>query len=259
MLQSQLNILNNEIAALKPIVMAQGSGADTAGKRIDDLPHHPKATPKVGNFFDVIHSSNVSMSDLNTTSESGASNSQVTSSFLFGSYKGSSSEEYSTFMKSQKDSIVNVSIGFRATKVTIDRGGWFNTEILKSSKNFYRTGSDRFSEIFPYFPVAFIIVKDVTIKVKMDSSVLDTAHKFVREQCSKGGGFLCFSASSSSSKSRESKNAHCGKTSDGLIIRIPGPQIMLWIMERVPDDESDPYDDPKRNRSLVDDVLAMLP
>jgi hypothetical protein len=93
----------------------------------------------------------------------------------------------------------------------------------------------------PAFPVGYILCKDVLIKVsnmEIDSSEEKT-HLLEKSQSS--GGFLCFSYNQASENSKDTSSAAFEMASDGMIVRIPGPQIIGYIQQVLPRDESIPY------------------
>ena len=64
----------------------------------------------------------------------------------------------------------------------------------------------------------------------------------ILEKSQKSGGFLCFSYNKSSENSKDTSGATFEMASDGMLIRIPGPQILGYIQQVVPKDNSKPYD-----------------
>ncbi|SPO47202.1 uncharacterized protein PSANT_04890 [Moesziomyces antarcticus] len=88
------------------------------------------------------------------------------------------------------------------------------------------------------FPVGYVLVKDCVIQVESDSFTSDADRSSFKESSSSSGGFLCFSTSSSSSKTGDSSHSSSTQTSDGMVIRIPGPQILGYMMQLVHPDKS---------------------
>ncbi|THH32074.1 hypothetical protein EUX98_g2088 [Antrodiella citrinella] len=186
------------------------------------------------------------------------------------SFSGASSESESGSSNNE------VHIGFRATLVTVDRAGWFRPQFFKQSASFYhidegitwskwpdaiktmsdlKANSDKtFSVInnhlLPAFPVGYIICKDITIKIRNATAQDGTSRKNTREDAAAAGGVLCFSYSSSSSSS-QSENSHAfQQCADGCVIRIPGPQILGYIMQLTENDTTKELPD-----ELPDDFL----
>ncbi len=88
------------------------------------------------------------------------------------------------------------------------------------------------------FPVGYVLVKDCVIQVQSDSFKSDEDRSSFKENSATSGGFLCFSTSSSSSKTGDSSHSSSTQTSDGMVIRIPGPQILGYMMQLVHPDKS---------------------
>jgi hypothetical protein len=95
--------------------------------------------------------------------------------------------------------------------------------------------------LLPAFPVGMLIVKDVTIKVRVTADTRQSLKTAFEHSSSSGGGFLCFSASSASHTSVSSEATYHGGTSDFYVIRIPGPQVLGWFQEFVSVDNSRVY------------------
>jgi hypothetical protein len=190
----------------------------------------------------------------NTSSDSQFSQTSWSVDLFFGSASGQSSSSSSNFSKSAFDASTSIEIGFKAAKVDVSRG-WFNPGVFKLSQGMNRLSSARVSEgpvdfgnatdlkkandaILPSFPVAFVVAKDVTIRFQASSSSLKAVQSIVDSRSAAGGGFLCFSASSSSAS--HSDQSSLSSKSDGTVITInmPGPQILGWFMEFTPLDRS---------------------
>lgn len=113
---------------------------------------------------------------------------------------------------------IDIEIGFLATKVSIVRN-WFN-------------------------PTAFVIAKDVTIRFSSAEESDSAIYAAITERASKNGGFLCFSGRSSSSCTSESDCSVITSDSNGVTIMIPGPQIIGYYLQIVPEDKSSPMNHP---------------
>mmetsp|Transcript_12806 Transcript_12806/g.19213 ORF Transcript_12806/g.19213 Transcript_12806/m.19213 type:complete len:96 (-) Transcript_12806:179-466(-) len=83
------------------------------------------------------------------------------------------------------------------------------------------------------------------------------ADEMLKENSSSSGGFLCFTASSSSSSSEHSESSYSSTTADGMIIRIPGPQILGWYLQKVDPDKSTPYSE-VQGKVIPQDLLDLL-
>jgi hypothetical protein len=207
-----------------------------------------------------------------------ANNTKWRLSLWFASASGQSSS--ASAKATQRSSFFDqeIEIGFRVAKVSFDRGGWFNPQLFKMSHAFFRLadlrispgitvddvksksqtelkilteydelGSDGKSDgkkdkyILPAFPVAMAIAKDITIKVKMTESTSESAKSVIENSSGASGGFLCFSVSSASSSKNSSEATFHGSHGEYYYIRVPGPQVIGYFLQFVPQDNSVPY------------------
>jgi len=170
--------------------------------------------------------------------------------FICGASGGNSSSSAQS-TASMFNSNTEIKIGLKAAKVEIDRG-WFNPGVFKLSKDMdrlstnpiaYKPSSDSITKtsnegILPCFPVAFVVAKDVTLTFDAGESSLDSMHSIIDSKKSSGGGFLCFSSPSSSSKHSESQSMKSVSNSTTIHIAMPQPQILGWFIELTPEDKS---------------------
>ncbi|KAH8832750.1 hypothetical protein DL96DRAFT_1551871 [Flagelloscypha sp. PMI_526] len=136
-----------------------------------------------------------------------------------------------------------VNLAFRATLVTVDRGGWFQPQFFKQSEAFYHVDdkiswNSEASKLLPGFPVSFVIVKDCIIRVKFTGSDAADQASFAASQSASAGGCLCFSYSKSSSSRSESRSSAFTAYNNGFEVKIPGPQIIGYIIEKTDTDRS---------------------
>jgi hypothetical protein len=231
-----------------------------------------------GMFTDILLKIANSQAQNETSNQTAASSSKWGFSAWFGSAGGQSSS--SSANSAQLSSLFNqeMEIGFRVAKVSFDRGGWFNPHIFKMSHAFCRLAEMLVSPglsienikgknqtelkalteygpegkkdkyIMPAFPVAMVIAKDITIKVKTTEETSKSAKSVVEKASSTGGGFLCFSASSASSSKNSSESTFHGEVSGYYYIRIPGPQIIGYFLQLVPQDNSVTYKPTKTDK-----------
>jgi hypothetical protein len=162
----------------------------------------------------------------------------------------------------------SIQIGFLATKVLIDRP-WMKPEVFGQTRNMFRTTSTRVSPdwqitaedllerggglerggedlikkliddySFPSYPVAGLLVKDVTVRVQIKFNKMSDMREYAKSVSSQGGGFLCFSVSrSQSSESQsESTNEYC--MAGQFVAKAPAPQIIGYWVQFLPPDES---------------------
>jgi hypothetical protein len=96
--------------------------------------------------------------------------------------------------------------------------------------------------MLPAYPMGFVIAKDITIRIKTSSADSSLSEALASQSSSTGGGFLCFSASSASSSKSTSESSYHGSHGDYTYIRIPGPQILGWLLQITPSDNSTRYE-----------------
>ena len=210
-----------------------------------------------------------STSDMEASASTDTSFSQTSWSvdLFFGSASGSSSSSSAVTAKNSFDTKTEIQVAFKAAKIDIERD-WLDPGIFKLSKDMSRLSTTKVSEgalptksvkdssgntstvidwpnvpalnsaLFPSFPVAFIVVKDVNITFNATESSLKAVQTVLDSKSAVGGGFLCFSASSSSAS--HSDHSSTSVKSEGTTIRIsmPGPQILAWYLEMTPADQS---------------------
>lgn len=226
-----------------------------------------------GMFTDILIKITDSTDNSQTSLDSSANSSRWNVSGWFTSAGGQSSSSSGKSAQETEFFKQEMEIGFRVAKVSFDRGGWFNPQIFKMSHAFSRladmlvspglsvadipgknqqqlkelteyTGADGKKQkyILPAFPVAMVIAKDITIKVKIDANNSKSAKSVVENASANGSGFLCFSASSSSSSKSSSESTFHGSHGGFYYIRIPGPQVIGYFLQFVPQDNSLKYE-----------------
>ncbi|KAF4992762.1 hypothetical protein FDECE_13622, partial [Fusarium decemcellulare] len=126
-------------------------------------------------------------------------------------------------------------------KVTIDRP-WFNAQLLGQTEEFMHFNAAKISAgkpedvhdrldkgqtvdgancLLPSWASAFIVVKDVHIIMSSASTFEDREISDMQKSSASGGGFLCFSASKSSSSSDHREAFSMKNTNKDISIRIP--------------------------------------
>lgn len=258
-INSKITALNDEIQNLKNTLLNAQNKSNTPSGTDDKTNLLPTRKPNVGNFMQVTMDFKSSEVSTKSSLSSGSSNTSWSVDLLFGSAGGGSSNSYSNFDSSNMSSDDELNIGFNAAKVTIDRGGWFSPNVFKLASNMYMidqnstisTGFDatnflsispaeldKINEaLFPAFPIAFVIAKDITIKFKANSQKSTEVKNILDKNSSIGGGFFCFSASHSESSHDTSEAYYHSVDSDSVTIKIPGAQILGWFLEPIPSTE----------------------
>ena len=96
--------------------------------------------------------------------------------------------------------------------------------------------------LLPAYPVGYILCKDVYIQCSNMNTSTKEQRDHLLEKSQSSGGFLCFSYNTASETQKDSSTAAFEIASDGMIVRIPGPQILGYIQQIVPRDQSVAYD-----------------
>ncbi len=153
----------------------------------------------------------------------------------------------------------NIQIGLLAKKVNIRRN-WMDPTILRKSVDYFRAGSRGFmldkavmtdeilnnediqtklqSVLLPCYPVALLIVKNVSIKMNFEFSKTKRIKDFANSISSSGGGFFCFNTSSVSSSSDSFESVSVNVEAGELEVKFKSPQIVGYYLEITPPDES---------------------
>jgi hypothetical protein len=231
----------------------------------EDVPIFPPSTSGGSRWQEIIINHKVSNMLQTMDKFSSAYSKDTGLAFWWGGYSESSSGSGAKDVGSLKQSFFSTEIGFRATMVTVDRGGWFQPQFFKQSAGFYHIDKriswskwpptikgahdlqnasaevwDKLDEyLMPAFPTGYVLCKDITIKVAMDEGTHANDSAVFQSQSASAGGILMWSTSSSSSDSSSHQMVSTQTTADGFIIRIPGPQIMGYMFEIMPNDLSD--------------------
>lgn len=180
-----------------------------------------------------------------------------------------------SFSASGKDSplsnisSVTVEVGFRCTLVTVDRGRWFQPQFFKQSNSFchvdekvswskwpqdFKTTDNLIAQglhgafddinkyLMPAFPTGFLIAKDITIKVLQTSAEVRSSAVAFEKAVASSADILCWSTSSPHDQSSGKTYAYA-QADDGYVIRIPGPQIMGYMLQFTDPDMTKPIPD----------------
>ncbi|KAI0071193.1 hypothetical protein K474DRAFT_1712673 [Panus rudis PR-1116 ss-1] len=256
-LQKEVDELTSRYQQLvKPDATEQPKSKDTSKESMKDVsPLSPAGGGTSGGGrwqeFRMQHSMTNESSQQSTYSFAKASSHSV--NLWLASWGSSSSESGGGSHTATKSSSEDIDLGFRATLVTVDRGGWFQPQFFKQSHTFYNIFGARWNMIpegttareiastgayektgdglLPAFPVGYVICKDITVKVFWAKSASEDDKQNYQKQSSSAGGVLIWSYSSSESESSESKSHSFQAYSDGFIVRIPGPQILGYVMQ----------------------------
>ena len=204
-----------------------------------------------------------SISTVSNASSRSSSSSQSSSgvSFFFGGYSSNKSHQNAVSNEMSKNQSMEIQIGMSVAKVEIDRE-WFNPGVFMLTSDMYNTSSEHIAPddetsfyadnkqkvqermekmnncIFPCYPTAFVIAKDVTIKFVSEQAISDSFASSVEDHSSKGGGFFIFGGSSSSASSSSNSASTATSSSNSVTVRFTAPQILGYYLEAVAPDKS---------------------
>lgn len=251
-LKSQLDDIDLQINELNSQIQ-MSTAINNSDVKSDDGGVAPNSVPK-GYTQLVITAASKSMDKSSSKSASSSSQSSGVGFFFCGA-KSESSSAQSAFESFSKDESCTVQIGMSVAKVEIERD-WFNPGVFALSGDMYNVSSQkispegsyssfdqkRFSDmykcIFPAYPTAFVVARDVTVKLTTSQSISSAASSAMEEHASSGGGFLFFSARKSSSSSSSSSSAHVQSSGKSVTIRFTDPQVLGYYMEATSADKS---------------------
>ena len=240
----QLDIINEEIEDVKA-KMKMALAKESSGEgMVENL--FPDSYEK--RFMEVLIQTNSSELSEGSFESSEAASTSGGVNFLFGGVKIESGSSKSFSAEELAEAEMSISIGFLATKVSIVRN-WFNPGVLMLSKDMYSSSSVKISDgtkeevnrkenLFPCYPTAFIIAKDITIHFESSNEKSQSLKTAIEEHAAGGGGFFGFSAKRATSSSSSSNKTHSTSDAKGITIKIPGSQILGYYLQIVPKDNS---------------------
>ena len=105
---------------------------------VEDIDLYPPQTSSGGSRWQEMYMKHTVDTKYNASSEQSSASTRSTNvSLFFGSYHSGSSESQATSASTSTSQSVEVEVGFRATLVTVDRGGWFQPQFFKQSAGFH--------------------------------------------------------------------------------------------------------------------------
>lgn len=267
-LRTQIEQINAQISNLETKLKLSASLSATSGENANDDQGQnnaesdnvmPNSVPK--GFMQIVIQESTNTMNNSTTKTASSSSSTSGVNFLFCGYSSSSSESSDAFSDYTATDKCTVEIGMSVAKVSIGRD-WFNPGLFLLSGDMYNVSSLKIAPndvsktefdderlqhmadcVFPCFPTAFVVARDVTIKLTTEKSVSSKTAIAMEKHASKGGGFLFFIGSSSSSSSSSSSTAHVSSKSNSTTIRFTDPQVLGYYIEATPADNSIALDD----------------
>jgi hypothetical protein len=96
-------------------------------------------------------------------------------------------------------------------------------------------------DIFPCYPTAFVIARDVTIKITKSSDSTSTKMSSASSEASKSKGFFVFNAGNGNSSSSSDSSTSTMSDDKTITMRFANPQIIGICQHYLPKDESTAY------------------
>lgn len=263
-LKAQLDELNMQIQEVQTQIQlssisrpAPSDGGIVKDTDTDESAVTPSSVPE--GYTQIVISATASQLDKATSSSSIANVSTSGVNFWFGGYHSDSSNAASSFSSFLNNKDITIRIGMNVAKVGIERE-WFNPGVFALTKDMFNVTSlkispnpsapytsmtdERISEmatggsVFPCYPVAMVIARDISIKLVSSKSISSEFVHSMEQHASSGGGFLFFSGASSSSSSSSVSGVHATSTDNTITLRFDTPQILGYYLEATAADKS---------------------
>lgn len=242
-LQGELDLVNYEITQL-----TQKAALYQAMSYDEDV--QAQSTPDGYSSFYILHKHDASKGY--TKEDVSVSTKTTGSGFWIFKKKKKSTETESSFEQICEDKSTEIEIGMNIAKVGIERE-WFNPGVFTLSDEMYHLtekpisgqfvepGYDPDKYIFPCFPVAMLIARDVTIKVYVSADKMKAkVHEAVSESSTSKSYVFYNAGNGSKTTSKESRNSD-NKECMAIVIKIPTPQVIGFYLENTPKDMSTKY------------------
>lgn len=269
-LNEQLSEINSQIADLQMQIRlastTQPAPDPKTGIVTDNDTSQTAVTPHSvpEGYTQIVISADASTLDKSTQSEASSNVSTSGISFLFCGYHSESSRSSSSFTSFTNSSDTSIQIGMNVAKIGIERE-WFNPGVFALTKDMFNVTSLKIApnpnipytsmtderlkdmaasgSVFPCYPVAMVIARDISIKFVSQKSISSEFSEEIENHASSGGGFLFFSGSSSSSSSSSSSGVHAVSTDNTVTLKFDTPQIIGYYLEATAADKSSYLDD----------------
>lgn len=220
---------------------------------------NPPAVPEGFTQFNINHT--ISQTASGSSQSTSVSTSSTTSGFWIFKKKthSQSSESHIDSFFSKVDS--QIEIGMNIAKVGIERQ-WFNPGIFALTEEMYSVAGDPKLKIsfgsevpkdslsktvFPCYPTAMVIARDVTIRLTFASDKEQSAAMEMSKELSSSKTFFVYNAGDSSSTHASYSNSKSDSSSKVITLRFTTPQIIGFYQQIVPEDKSIPYPNDGKN------------
>ena len=180
--------------------------------------------------------------------------------YLFNSTSSQTSN--SSIFNSELFKTCKIHIGMNIAKVGIERE-WFNPGVFALTRDMFKLGtamispaSDNYDSvteqrlqdmrkcIFPCYPVAIIIARDITITFEFtgkEKKDIMTEYRAIEKQASSGRGFLIFQNATENSFSQQT-NTSTQIHENTVTVRIDSTQLIGYFLEATQADQSIPFE-----------------
>lgn len=249
----QIEDIDNEIDSIKEQLQISSFFEEQK----DDL-SGINAQPLIPKGFSQIQV-NATLSQINESTTYSVSKDTFTNgtSFLFLGRGNHISEEYNLLNNTPN---CDVHITMNISKIGFERD-WFNPAVFALTKDMLKLGNSKISPskkdykgitearlsdmencVFPCYPVAMIIARDIIIKFTFETEdkVAEYYTNFEKHAQS-GGGFLLFQNSNINSSSKNSC-IHTSTQDNSIIVKIDSTQLIGYYLEATRPDESVPFE-----------------
>lgn len=180
--------------------------------------------------------------------------------YLFNSTSSQTSN--SSIFNSELFKTCKIHIGMNIAKVGIERE-WFNPGVFALTRDMFKLGTAMISPasdnydgvteqrlqdmrkcIFPCYPVAIIIARDITITFEFtgkEKKDIMTEYRAIEKQASSGRGFLIFQNATENSFSQQT-NTSTQIHENTVTVRIDSTQLIGYFLEATQADQSIPFE-----------------
>lgn len=214
-------------------------------------------------YTQVVLTASVSQMDQSSASETHSSARTSGVHFLFGGFTSSETDASSSVSHFLGNSDAQVLIGMNVAKVGIERE-WFNPGVFYLTKDMFNVTTHRISPnpavpytsmsdrrlrdmadgmVFPCYPTAFIVARDISVKIVSEAGFSSDFTNTVDQHASAGGSFLFFSGSVSKDYSASTSGVSSSSTSNSVTLKFSSPQVIGYYLEATAPDQSSYLDD----------------
>lgn len=245
---TQLDTINEKISII------QEQMKFVSEQQLDELDEMTSKSIVPDGFTQVVIDTDIeSLGEVSSYTSSHSASSKGLGFLFAGKGKATSFEEYCKQYFKQ----CQIKITMNVAKIGIERD-WFNPGIFALTKNMIKLGSTQISParddyegiteerlndmskcIFPCYPVAMVIARDISISFIFNSSFTSIAeqYKVIEKQALSGNGFLMFRNKAGNS-SMQSSSSHVSMQNNVVTVKIDSTQLIGYHLEATRPDQS---------------------